>query len=195
MSSKSSRTTKTDPADTAPRADLPERVAVGRILRPHGVRGEVVVRVLSDVPGRLWPGSKVLGSREGGASIPLVVETYRDHKTGAVVRFAGYGDRDRAEELRDLLLEVDRSEVPEAPEGTYYWYQLIGCRCQAGGEDLGEVVDLVEDGGGLLLVVSDGEREVPIPFVQSFLKDVDVERGRIELDLPPGLLEACASRS
>jgi 16S rRNA processing protein RimM len=122
------------------------------------------------------------------------VETYRDHKTGAVVRFKGYDDRDRAEELRDLLLEVDRSEVPEAPEGTYYWYQLLGCRCQVDGEDLGEVVDLVEDGGGLLLVVSDGEREVPIPFVQSFLKNVDVERGRIELDLPPGLLEACASR-
>ena len=198
MSLKSSRTTKTEPVPsegTGGRADLPERVAVGRVLRPHGVRGEVVLQVLSDVPGRLAPGSTVLGSREGGSAIPLVVETYRDHKSGAVVRFAGCDDRDRAEELRNLLLEVDRSEVPEAPEGTYYWYQLLGCRCEAGGEDLGEVVDLLEDGGGLLLVVSDGEREVPIPFVQSFLKTVDVERGHIELDLPPGLLEACASGS
>jgi 16S rRNA processing protein RimM len=191
MSSKSSRT-KTDPAT---RADLPERVAVGRVLRPHGVRGEVVLQVLSDVPGRLAPGSSVVGTRNGRPSIPLIVETHREHKSGAVVRFAGCGDRERAEELRDLLLEVDRSEVPEAPEGTYYWYQLLGCRCGAGGEDLGEVVDLLEDGGGLLLVVSDGEREVPIPFVRSFLKDVDVERGRIELDLPPWLLETCASRS
>jgi 16S rRNA processing protein RimM len=195
MSSKSSRTTKTNPADAGPRADLPERVAVGRVLRPLGLRGEVVVQVLSDVPGRLAPGSKVLGAREGRSPIPLVVDTYRDHKTGAVVRFDGFGDRDRAEELRDVLLEVERSEVPEAPEGTYYWYQLIGCRCEVDGEDLGEVMDLVEDGGGLLLVVSDGEREVPIPFVRSFLKTVDVEGGRIELDLPPGLLEACASRS
>lgn len=191
MSSKSSRT-KTD---SGPRADLPERVAVGRVLRPHGVRGEVVVQVLSDVPGRLEPGSKVLGSRDGKPPTPLVIEMHREHKSGAVVRFAGYDDRDRAEELRDLLLEVDRSQVPEAPEGTYYWYQLLGCRCGVDGEDLGEVVDLVEDGGGLLLVVSDGERAVPIPFVQSFLKNVDVERGQIELDLPPGLLETCASRS
>jgi 16S rRNA processing protein RimM len=201
MSSKSSRTTKTSPADaetpadTAPRADLPERVAVGRVLRPHGVRGEVVVQVLSDVPGRLEPGSELLGTREGRPPVTLVVETHREHKTGAVVRFAGCGDRDRAEELRDLLLEVDRSQVPEAPEGTYYWYQLLGCRCWIDGEDLGEVVDLLEDGGGLLLVVSDGERKVPIPFVRSFLKNVDVESGRIELDLPPGLLETCASRS
>lgn len=189
MSSKSSRTTKTEPRD------LPERVVVGRVLRPVGVRGEVVVQVLSDVPGRLAPGDTVAGTREGKPAIPLTVETHREHKSGAVIRFAGYDDRDRAEELRDLLLEVDRSEIPAAPEGTYYWYQLLGCRCEAGGEDLGEVVDLLEDGGGLLLVVSDGEREIPIPFVRSFLKTVDVERGHIELELPEGLLEACASES
>lgn len=190
MSSKSSRKT-TDPADIAGRADLPERVSVGRVLRPHGVRGEVVVEVLSDVPDRLAPGRRLwaFGNR------PVTVESQRPHKSGALVRFAGIDDRDRAEELRDALLEVDRSEVPAAPEGTYYWYQLLGCRCSAGGEDLGEVTDLVEDGGGLLLVVSRDGRQVPIPFVRSFLKEVDVERGRIELDLPEGLLEACASGS
>jgi 16S rRNA processing protein RimM len=198
MSSKSSRKTTTEtPADTG-RGDLPERVAVGRVLRPHGVRGEVVVEVLSDVPGRLAPGSQVLASWHGRSPRPsrlVTVEVHRPHKSGALVHFAGVDDRDRAEELRDALLEVDRSQVPEAPEGTYYWYQLLGCRCSVDGKDLGEVTDLLEDGGGLLLVVSDGERQVPIPFVQSFLKEVDVERGRIELDLPEGLLETCASRS
>lgn len=195
MSSKSSRKTTTDPADIVGRADLPERVAVGRVLRPHGVRGEVVVEVLSDVPDRLDPGRRVWASWEGRPSRQLRVDAHRPHKSGALVRFAGIEDRDLAEELRDAWLEVDRSEVPDAPEGTYYWYQLLGCRCSAGGEDLGEVTDLVEDGGGLLLVVSKGGRQVPIPFVQSFLKEVDVERGRIELDLPEGLLEACASGS
>ena len=193
MSSKSSRKTTTE--DAAGRADLPERVAVGRVLRPHGVRGEVVVEVLSDVPGRLAPGRSLKASWEGRPARTVTVESYRPHKTGALVRFAGAEDRDRAEELRDALLEVDRSEVPAAPEGTYYWYQLLGCRCRVDGEDLGEVTDLVEDGGGLLLVVSKEGRQVPIPFVRSFLKEVDVERGRIELDLPEGLLEACASGS
>lgn len=192
MSSKSSRKTTTDPAA---RADLPERVAVGRVLRPHGVRGEVVVEVLSDVPDRLAPGSRLTASWPGKPSREIRVEVHRPHKSGALLLFEGVGDRDRAEELRDALLEIDRSRVPEAPEGTYYWYQLLGCRCSVDGEELGEVTDLLEDGGGLLLVVSDGERQVPIPFVQSFLKEVDVERGRIELDLPEGLLEACASRS
>ncbi|HEX6864005.1 MAG TPA: ribosome maturation factor RimM, partial [Thermoanaerobaculia bacterium] len=135
MSSKSSRKTTTDPADIVGRPDLPERVAVGRVLRPHGVRGEVVVEVLSDVPGRLAPGRSLRASWAGRPQRTVTVESYRPHKSGALVRFAGAEDRDRAEELRDALLEVDRSEVPAAPEGTYYWYQLLGCRCRVDGED------------------------------------------------------------
>ena len=74
--------------------------------------------------------------------------------------------------------------------------EQYGCRCRdAAAGDLGEVVDLVEDGGGLLLVVDDGQRRVPVPFVRAFLRRVDPEGREIELELPPGLLEACASRS
>src|SRR5688500_12592557 len=120
MSSKSSRKIAEETAGEVPRRDLPERVAVGRVLRPHGVRGEVMVEVLSDVPGRLAPGRRLRASWEGKParlSREVLVETYRPHKSGALVRFAGAEDRDQAEELRDALLEVDRSEVPDAPEG------------------------------------------------------------------------------
>ena len=190
MSSKSSKTTEDGPRD------LPERVTVGRVLRPHGVRGEVVVSVLTDVPDRFGRGRELLMAREeGGPARTVVVESHRAHKTGAVVRFAGVEDRDGAEALRDFWLEVERSKVPPAPPGTYYHYELLGCRCRDGERDLGEVVDLVEDGGGLLLIVSDGERRVPLPFVASFLKQVDVAGRRIDFELPPGLVDACASRS
>ena len=188
MSSKSSR--------TEGRADLPERVTVGRVIRPHGVRGEVSVAVLTDVPGRFDPGNRLLLAREeGGAAETVEVAFQRPHKSGVVVRFTGIEDRDRAEELRGAWLEVERSAVPAAPPGTYYHYELLGCRCFDGGRELGEVVDLAEDGGGLLLIVADGERRVPVPFVASFLREIDVAAGRIELELPPGLVEACASRS
>lgn len=189
MSSKSSRT------ESGSR-DFPERVTVGRVLRPHGLRGEVVVDVLTDVPGRFDPGSELLAAREeGGPARTVIVASHQPHKTGARIRFQGVEDRDRAEEMRNLWLEVERARVPPAPPGTYYHYELLGCRCFDGDQDLGEVVDLMEDGGGLLLIVSDGENQVPIPFVEGFLRKVDVAAGRIELDLPPGLVEACASRS
>jgi 16S rRNA processing protein RimM len=193
MSSKSSKTE--GPATSRERADLPETVAVGRVLRPHGVRGEVVVEVLSDVPARFKKGSRVTGLREGAPPLSLTVAAGRVHKTGAVVLFEGYGDRDQAAELRGLDLEVPRAEVPKAPRGTYYQFELIGCLCRDQGEELGRVVEVVEDGGGVMLIVEGEGRRVPVPFVKEILKRVDVARGRIDLALPEGLLEACASTS
>jgi 16S rRNA processing protein RimM len=201
MSSKSSKTEAPpvsatgSPAVSPSRDDLPETVSVGRVLRPHGVRGEVVVEALSDVPERFEKGSRLMASRGGGAPFPLVVAVGRVHKNGAVVRFEGVEDRDQAEELRGLDLEVSRSEVPAAPEGTYYQYELLGCLCRNDGEEIGRVVEVLEDGGGLLLIVEGEGRRVPVPFVKAFLREVDVASGLIDVSLPPGLLETCASRS
>jgi len=207
MSSTSSKTSE-PPAAPAAAAATPETIVVGRILRPHGLRGEVVVEVLTDAPRRFDPGSSLLLVREGRPEVALVIAARRAasapggsagggraRQATALVRFAGIGDREAAVALRGGWLEIERSLVPPAPAGTYYRFELLGCRCSDGGEDLGQVVEVVEDGGGLLLIVADGRREVPVPFVARFLRAVDVEHGRIELDLPPGLIEACASRS
>jgi 16S rRNA processing protein RimM len=194
MSSKSSKTDSPSAASPS-RDDLPETVTVGRVLRPHGVRGEVVVEVLSDVPGRFAAGSRMTGRRQWAPARPLVIAASRGHKSGAVVRFEGCEDRDRAEELRGLDLEVPRAEVPAAPAGSYYQFELLGCLCRQGGEELGRVVEVVEDGGGLLLIVEGQGRRVPVPFVNELLREVDVAEGRIELALPEGLVEACASTS
>ncbi len=184
------------------RAGFPDVVLVGRVLRPHGVRGEVVVTVFSDAPDRFAPGRSLLVTDEearplGASRLPgrLTVAAVRPVKAGALVRFEGYDDRDRAVELRGTWLGIERSKVPPAPAGTYYHYELLGCRCSASGEDLGAVTDLVEDGGGLLLILEKDGRRLPVPFVQSFLCNVDIAGGSIELELPPGLIETCASTS
>jgi len=196
MSSKSSKTETEDRSASAAmqREDLPETITVGRVLRPQGVRGEVVVEVLSDVPERFAPGSQLMGVREGQPALQLEVAASRAHKSGAVVRFAGSEDRDQAEELRGLWLEIPRSQVPTAEPGTYYHYELLGCLCRVSGEELGRVAEVVEDGGGLLLIVEGEGRRIPVPFVREFLREVDVAGARIDLELPPGLVETCASR-
>lgn len=187
------------------RAGFPDAVLVGRVLRPHGVRGEVMVAVFSDAPDRFAPGRSLLVTDEearplgplGGLGQParLTVTAFRPVKAGGLVRFEGVDDRDRAAGLRGTWLAIERSAVPPAPPGTYYHYELLGCRCSAGGEDLGVVADLVEDGGGLLLILEKEGRRLPVPFVQSFLCKVDIAGGSIELDLPQGLIEACESTS
>ena len=204
MSSTSSKT-------EAARTDLPETIAVGRVLGAHGLGGEVAVEVLSDEPRRFRRGSSLLLVRAGEPPAPVVVAERRggpaagpaapgrrsagSRREVALVRFTGCSSREQAEAMRGAWLEVERSRVPPAPAGTYHHYELLGCRCACAGEALGEVVEVAEDGGGLLLIVSDGRRVVPVPFVARFLRAIDVERGVIDLDLPPGLLETCASRS
>jgi 16S rRNA processing protein RimM len=203
MSSKSSKTETSpspavdpliDPLENR-RDDLPETISVGRVLRPHGVRGEVVVEVLSDVPGRFKKGSRVTGVRKGAPPFSLTVATGRVHKSGAVVLFEGYKGREGAEELRGLDLEIPRSEVPKAKRGTYYHFELLGCSVSEDGNELGKVVEVVEDGGGLMLIVEGEGRRLPVPFVKEILRKVDVTAGRIDVALPEGLVEACASPS
>lgn len=167
-----------------------ERVEVGRILRPHGVRGEVAVEPYSEVEDRFDRGAELL---LGGRS--LTVATVRPHRGGLLVRFDGVDDREAAEALRGGVLEILREAVPEAPEGTWYYFQLVGCRCRDRREgDLGEVVDVIEDGGGVLLDVRAAGRRLLVPFVRDFVREVDPEARRLELDLPEGLVEACTSR-
>jgi 16S rRNA processing protein RimM len=189
MSSRSSKKTSSD-----------ETVEVGRIARPHGVKGEALVESFSDVPERFTVGAELLAVVPGApAEFPLRlrVETVRPHRGGGLlVRFAGIGDRERVGELRGAVLQVPRGSVPEPPEDTWYYFQLVGCRCRDRRHgELGEVVDVVEDGGGVLLVLDDGSRRLLVPFVRSLVLEVDPEAQRIELDLPEGLLEACVSRS
>lgn len=174
---------------------LPDRICVATVRRVHGIRGAVVVEVHSDNPERFAAGNTMTASLTGGGELPLTIETASAHTGGLLLTFAEVSDRDAAQQLRGASLEVDRAAVPPAPEGTYYFFELVGCHCFDGAEALGRVEDVLEDGGGLLLLVRDGDRQVPIPFVERFLRRVDVGQGRIDFELPPGLIEACASTS
>ena len=169
-----------------------EAIVVGRIGTAHGLRGEVTVEVFSDNPGRFAKGSVVLA--DGGE---LRVRISRRHGQKMVVGFEDVLDRDAALALRGKTLTVDRPENPNPPEGEYYHYQLLGCRCNDLRVGLlGTVEDVLEDGGGVLLKVvgADGGSEVLVPFVDAFLRHVDIETKVIEVEVPPGLIEVCGSK-
>lgn len=186
-----SKSKKTD------RPDLPERVLVGVVRRPHGVRGAVVVEVLSDHPGRFAPGSVLDATASDGRARRVEIEAATPFAGGMRVVFAGVTSRDEAEALRGARLEVSRAEVPPPPAGAHYLFELVGCRAfdRAAGE-LGAVVDALEDGGGWLLVVErPGGGRLLLPYVDRFIEKVDAGAGRIDWRLPEGLIEACASGS
>ncbi len=188
----------------ASRSASPERsrpagegsVLVALVTRPHGIRGEVRIEVHSDVPGRFDLGRELMLRGLDAEPRAVRVASFRTARGGGIVRFDGWRTRDQAESLRGARLEVPLAEVPPSPEGLYYHFELVGCRClDADSGDLGEVTAVIEDGGGVLLEVSGAAKTLPVPFVDAFLDSVDVAGKTIRLRLPPGLVETCSSRS
>jgi len=174
-------------------------VAVGTVLRAHGLRGEVLIAPDSENPARFGAGSELF-VRAGRESRRLKVASGRRHRGMHLVQFAEVLDRNGAEALRGAVLEVPEDQVPAAGDGAFYYFQLVGCRVvdRALG-DLGEVTDIVEDGGGVLLEVGNASSAAPrpllVPFVNDLLFEIDVEERLIRSALPEGLVEACGSTS
>lgn len=170
---------------------MPDTRVVGRVGRPHGIRGEVTVEVRTDEPERRLAVGAVLTTVPAAAG-PLTVTAARWHSGRLLLGFDGVGDRGAAEGLRGVLLEVevDPAEVPEDPE-EYYDHQLVGLRVETvEGVHLGEVAEVVHlPGQDLLAVRRDGRRELLVPLVTAIVPDVDPDGGRIVIDPPPGLLE------
>ncbi len=183
------------PAGETP-ADPRDLVLVGLLTRPHGIRGEVKVEIWSDVPDRFEVGRELLLAAEGQSTRSVRITSFRPVRGGAIMALDGCRTRDQAEILRGARLEVPRCEVPAAPAGLYYHFDLVGCCCTCENHgELGEVKAVVEDGGGILLEIAGADRTLPVPFVEAFLESVDVARKQIRLRLPAGLVETCASGS
>lgn len=172
-------------------------VAVGKVVRPHGLRGEVIVESWSDIADRFETGAVLtLDPSTLAATRRLEIAAARHHQGRLLVQFLGIEDREAAENLRGAVLTVAREQVPPAPEGSYYHFELVGCRVLDDPEgDLGEVVAVLDDGGGTLLEVAEGSRRLLVPFVSAYLLGVDLADRRIDTKLPPGLVEECASTS
>lgn len=173
------------------------QLVVGRVGRPHGLRGEVTVEVRTDDPDqRFAAGSKLdtIPAQRG----PLTITASRWHSGRLLVRFAGCDDRDQAEALRDIVLAIDSSGLaPLSDPAEFYDHDLIGLRVlTVAGEDVGLVADVLHHGQDLLVVDGAGARagqQVLVPFVAPIVPEVDVPGGRLVIDPPAGLLDPDAA--
>lgn len=176
-------------------------VVVGRIGRPHGVKGAATIEVRTDEPDKRFAvGARLL--TDSGLDLTVASATW--HSGRLLVTFEGYEDRTAVEQLRNALVSVDRpaDERPEDPE-EFYDSDLEGCEVVADGSDsdsdsdgvvIGAVIGVVREvshlpGQDLLVVVTPDEREVLIPFVSEFVPQIDVSAKRIVITPPEGLLE------
>ncbi|MER5625161.1 MULTISPECIES: ribosome maturation factor RimM [unclassified Streptosporangium] len=165
------------------------QLVVGRIGRPHGLRGDVSVEVRTDEPDRRFAPGTALATDPASAG-PLVVESRRWHSGILLVRFEGVSDRDHAEELRGTMLVIDSADIPPSDDpDEFYDHQLIGLAVvKPDGERVGEVSDVLHHGQDLL-VVRRGKAEVYVPFVKALVPVIDLEKGILVVDAPAGLLD------
>ncbi len=185
-------------------------LAVGRILRPHGVRGEVMVEVRTDDPGERFASGRVLATRPEALG-PLRVSKSRPHAGGLIVGFAQVTERAAADKLRGVWLVIDSADVP-APDDPdeFRDHQLIGLHAlTVDGRRVGTVTDVRHHGQDLLVIrrdlapgatadsaagaaadsAPDSAAELLVPFVAAIVPEVDLTAGHLLIDPPPGLLD------
>jgi 16S rRNA processing protein RimM len=152
------------------------------------LKGEVRVEILLDEERVFEPGTAVF-IKVDAKVFEAEIEFLRRQHGRSVLKFRGIDSIDDVEKYIGALVQIDGSKLPPANEGSFYTFQLKGCRVfTADGEYIGNVTDVIDSGGTDILKVDDSQGETLIPFAEAYLKKIDLAERRIEVELPEGLL-------
>ena len=187
-----------------------EMAVVGRIARPHGIRGQVVVNLETDFPHeRFQPGAEFYVKRSvlerpEGRSLPattvgdelqavperLVIATVRFHNERPIIGFEGVGDMNAAVALAGTELRIPVEQLATLPPDMFYRHDLVGCVVDTtDGSSIGTVTDVEGTLGGSRLVVTTSRGELLVPLAAEICRSIDVEGKRIVIEPPAGLLD------
>ncbi len=173
------------PGPSAGRGERPTHLIVARILGPHGLQGEVKAEVLTDFPDRF---SLLKTVYVGDELTPAVLEGHRLQGGKIILKLEGCEDRENAAELQGKLVYVTLEEAVPLAEDEYYVYEIMGLEVwTTEGEFLGYVDEVLHTGSNDVYVVKNGRGEVLVPALSDVVREVDLERGRIEVRLMEGL--------
>lgn len=169
-------------------------LVIGRVVKSHGIRGEIVVEVRTDSPELRFADGAVLTGRRPREkrTETYTVAASRDHSGRLLVRLAGVNDRTAADALRGMLFVIDSADVePSDDPDEFYDHELEGLAVRTiDGQDVGTIAEVLHlPGGELLSVKAPDGREILVPFVAAIVPTVDVAGGFVVLDPPEGLLD------
>jgi 16S rRNA processing protein RimM len=162
------------------------------VIGAHGIAGELKVKILTDDPQRFAVLERVFLGLEDKDPIPWSLAGYRPHKSWALLRLDGCEDRTAAEGLRGYLVQVPREEAIPLEDGEFFEHQILGLEVWTASDTcLGEVTEIIYTGANEVYVVrgaDPGHREILIPAIEDVVLNVDLEAGRLVVELPAGLL-------
>ena len=172
------------------REERPERIKIAKVINTHGVRGEVKAIPLSDFPER-FNSLRTVFLEKGNGYTEYRVESIRWHKNELLIKFEGIENPEQAEMLKNKYLSVKVKDTVPLPEDCFYFFEIIDLDVvDVNGVKLGTVQDILQTGANDVYVVHrDKGKELLIPALKKVVKQVDLERGIMVVDIPRGLLD------
>ena len=169
-----------------------EKIKIAKIVNVTGIKGEVKLYNYSDYKERFEELTELIisGGRDG--DITLKIEKVRYQGEMVIIKFEGVNDRNQAEKLRDRDVCITEDDLRELPEDTYYLRDLIGMKVVDAGAygEIGILKDVIQNSAQDIYVVSaPGGREVLIPAVKDFIREIDAEARVIHTTLIPGFID------
>lgn len=175
-----------DPNRSQPPSALPDFLVVGQVVRPHGVRGDLLVEAGSETFRSIQAGGELY---LGETQRPERVVSLRPHQGRHILHLEGYEDHEAAESLRGAKIRIALAQAEPLPEGVYYRWQILGLRVvDQAGQPLGSVLEIIETGANDVYVIErPGAAQLLLPAIESVILAVDLEGGAITVAVPEGL--------
>jgi 16S rRNA processing protein RimM len=172
----------------SPATGEPVYLAIGLLRRPHGVRGDIIMDVLTDFPERIRPNTRVF---IGEQHEPQTVARVRAHSKGLLIAFKGFDIPETVGRFRNMNVYVKTADRPALPEGEYYHHQLLGINVyDESNKMLGVLTDILYTGANdVFVVTNEGGRELLLPVIADVILNIDLETKAMRVHLLPGLVE------
>ncbi len=164
-----------------------EYVKVGHIVNTFGIRGELKVECLTDFPEIRFKKQQELYIKKDNKYNSVIVKNMRQHKGMLLVLFEGLENINLVEKYKECDIYINKEAVHILPIGEYYYFELEGCQVYNNNSFIGTVSD-VEEGYQTVLRIRNEEREVLVPYVDAFIRNVDINQKRIDVNLIEGFL-------
>jgi len=165
-------------------------ITIGKAVKPFGVKGEMKIEPMTDFPERFKDLDRVVLVSPAGSEVACNIRSVRYAGGGPYLHFEGYDSPEKAKALNGWFIKVPEEDAVPLPEGSYYWFELIGMEVfSEGGEKLGKIVDVFETGSNDVYVMKQGKKETYIPATLEVVKQIDRQTKRMVIHLIDGLME------